>query len=293
MALKQRLLNVAERAAAHMSDRAYLGIRFRRRLGHWPALGKPRSFNEHLLNYKLSTKGDPRLPMMSDKAAVKEHVAATVGPEYVIPTIWQGIKLPPRGQRNWPKPYVLKSTHGCKHNIFVRTEKDEDWDHIEATTRNWLSAAYGVGMRNREWHYDHIPRQLIVEKLIGTGGDVPPDYKLLVFGGEVKLIWVDETRYTDHRRYIFDRDWNEQSFEFNHRRGSAPTPRPDTLPDMIRVAEALGHGFEFVRVDLYDVEGKLYFGELTFFPVAGNGWFDPPESDYLVGEFWPSSEAKS
>lgn len=293
MSVKQHLLNAAQRAAGRVSDRAYLSIRFRRKFGRWPALRHPRSFNEHLLDYKLSTKGDPRLPRLSDKAAVKDYVAATVGPEYVIPTIWHGPELPPRDQRNWPKPYVVKSTHGSKQIIFVRTEEDEDWDRIEAVTRKWLSTGYATGRKHREWHYDQVPRQLIVEELIGDGKTVPPDYKIFVFDGRVGLMWKDEGRYVDHKRYTFDRDWNPQPFDFYHRRGAVDPARPATLPEMIRVSEALGKGFEFVSIDLYDVNGRIYFGEMTFFPAAGNGRFFPPEGDYALGRLWPSADAKA
>lgn len=267
-------------------DRVYLAAKFRRRFGRWPALRNPRSFNEHILSYKLSSRGDERLPRLADKLAAKEHFASLVGPKHVIPTYWHGTELPPRRSRIWPKPYVIKSKHASKQIILVRNSADENWDEIEAVTSQWLSTTYEMGRQQGEWHYAQIAPGLIVEEMIGNGSNPPPDYKLFVFSGRVEVIEVDEGRFVDHRRSFFDCNWSPLPFELRYPRPEVAPPRPARLPKMIRIAERLGRDFEFVRVDLYEVGGRVYCGELTFFPLAGIGRFNPPEADYTLGKFW-------
>ena len=280
-------IRVAEKIAAIISDRAYLGLRFRRHFGRWPSFTEPSSFNEHLLGYKLSFRGDPRFAELSDKIAVKAHVANTIGAEHVIPTLWHGTELPPREERNWPKPYVIKAAHSSDSNLFIRTAADEDWNQIEAIVGEWLSHGYVVGRNNREIQYEHIARRLLVEPMLGDGQSVPPDFKFWVFAGRVELLWKDEGRYVDHKRYMFDRNWAPLPFDFYHRRGALDPERPEKLAEMIGFAETLGRDFEFVDVDFYEVDGRVYFGEMTFSPAGGRGRFFPPEADYTVGRFWP------
>jgi hypothetical protein len=286
-ALRWWIIRVVDKIAGLISDRTYLSVRFRRQFGRWPSRRNPRSFNEHILGYKLSFRGDPRFAELTDKIAVKRHVAALIGAEHVIPTLWHGTELPPRLERNWPKPYVIKSAHGSDSNLFIRTAADEDWDKIEPIVGVWLSEGYRVGRNYRETQYERIPRGLLVEPMLGDGRFVPPDYKFWVFGGRVELLWKDEGRYVDHKRYMFDRDWAPLPFDFYHRRGAIDPEPPEKLPEMIEIAETLGRDFEFAGVDLYEVDGRVYFGEMTFSPAAGRGPFFPPEADYTIGRLWP------
>jgi hypothetical protein len=278
---------LADKIAARISDRAYLRVRFRQQFGYWPSRRNPRSFNEHLLEYKLRFRDDPRFAELTDKIAAKEHVAALIGARHVVPTLWDGAGLPPRSERNWPKPYVIKAAHSSDSNLFIRTAAEEDWEGIEATVGEWLSHGYVVGLNNRETQYERIPRRLLVEPMLGGGGAVPPDYKFWVFGGRVQLLWKDEGRYVDHKRYMFDRDWAPLPFDFYHRRGAVDPDPPERLAEMIAFAETLGRGFEFVDVDFYEIDGHVYFGEMTFSPAGGRGRFFPPEADFAVGQFWP------
>lgn len=280
-------IRVAERIAALISDRAYLALRFRLQFGRWPSLTKPRSFNEHLLCYKLSFKDDPRYAELTDKIAVKNHVADAIGAEHVVPMLWHGTELPLPEERNWPKPYVIKSAHSSNSNLFIRTDADEDWSQIEAIVGEWLSDGYLMGRSHREIQYERIPRRLLVEPMLGDGQRVPPDFKFWVFGGRVELLWKDEGRYLDHKRYMFDRNWLPLPFDFYHRRGAVEPQPPEKLTEMIEFAERLGRGFQFVSVDFYEVDGRVYFGEMTFSPAGGRGRFFPPEADYTVGRFWP------
>jgi hypothetical protein len=288
---RTRAWDLLQAVAGLVSDRLYLSVRFRRRLGRWSLFRKPRDHNEFVQLYKLSSRGDLRMPPLSDKIAVKERVAAAVGADHVIPLIWHGTELPPREARNWPMPYVIKASHGWAANIFVRKPEDEDWPRIEAECAEWL--AHRHGRHTREWHYLRIKPQLLVEQFIECDGTSPSDYKFFVFDGRVEILQKDEDRHSDHRRYLFDRDWQLLPYSIRIPAGPSPPPPPASLPRMLEIAETLGAGFEFVSVDLYDADGHVYFGELTFFPAAGFVPFYPPEASLIVGEMWARSRARA
>ena len=243
----------------------------------------PRSFNEKLNAYKIDSFGTRMMPRLVDKIGAKKYIASKIGREYEIPTIWHGPKLPPREQRTWTPPYVLKSSHGCGQNIFVRDEPD--WDLIEAKTANWLTMSHGLGLL--EWPYLRVQPEFLVEPCIVSGDELPVDYKFFVFDGKARMIQVDEGRACHHRRTLMNTDWKPFDFAFNVPRPATLPERPIGLTKMIELAEILAAKLPFVRVDLYNLDGRILFGEMTFFPAAGTGRFDPPEADFAVGEWWP------
>ncbi|WP_189338307.1 ATP-grasp fold amidoligase family protein [Sphingobium sp. SCG-1] len=282
-------MRIAERVTDLISDNLYLRVRFRQQFGWWPNVRNPRSFNEHLLRYKLSSKSDQRLPLLADKIAAKAAVAQQIGEHHVIPTIWSGPRLPPRGERNWPKPYVLKATHRSGANIFVHDGQVENWDAIEATCAEWLSAPFGV--KGREWHYAKIAPRLLVEPCIGPPGTPPHDIKIFCFHGKAHVINIIQDRFGETKAYSFDTNWNLLPFDFIKKRGPEVPPPPANVQDLIRIAEALAHGFEYVSVDLYNVDDHIYFGEMTFTTANGTGQFHPPSGDFMLGQLWKQSAA--
>jgi hypothetical protein len=242
-----------------------------------PNLTEPQTFNELVHHRKLHGR-DPRMPALADKVRVKAFVADRIGSEWLIPTLWHGTELPDCPQ--WPTPFVLKSRHGCNQISFVRAGSPPDWNALARRCRNWMRTDYGEWLD--EWAYTQIPRGLLVEPMIGNGTTLPLDYKFFVFGGRVEYIQVHIGRGARHRWVVMDRNW--------HRRSSAtadsdPAP-PTTLSRMIIAAEALSHGIEFVRVDMYEVEDRPLFGEMTFYPGSGLDRFDPVSLDRELGSLW-------
>ena len=149
----------------------------------------------------------------------------------------------------------------------------------------WLQECYNV--REFEWAYQEVfPRRVVIEPLIRDDqGNLLRDYKLFVFGGEVKMIEVDHDRFTNHTRTLYDPDWNliDASFKFPQ---GPPSDRPRRLEDMKAIACRLGKSLDFVRVDLYAFGSTIYFGELTSYPESGYGRFRPQSFDYTLGSFW-------
>lgn len=242
----------------------------------------PVTFTELVQRRKLAGR-DQRMIMLADKVAVKSFVGATLGEEWVIPTIWQGTDLPKMPQ--WALPFVLKSRHGCNQNLFFRVGT-EDWQSARQMALRWLERPYGWWLD--EWLYAHIPRGLLVEPFVGEAGRLPIDYKIYTFDGCATHIQVHLDRENQHRWMLFDRAW---------RRVSAPTSDPDpvlpaSLGEMIIAAEKLGKGFDFVRSDFYEVGGRPLFGEMTFYPGSGLDKFHPVSLDTDLGKYWLSAGGK-
>lgn len=250
------------------------------RHGRLPDLDNPQTFNEHVQHRKLF-EHDMRMPPLADKVAVKQIVADQIGPEWVIPTYWHGSILPEYPV--WPEPFVVKARHGCNQSAFIFGD-NADWSAVRRKARRWMKSDYGLWLD--EWLYPHITRGILVEPFVGTAPDLPIDYKVFVFGGRAEFVQVHLGRNERHRWIVFDLDW---------RRVSAPSAdadpaRPDTLPAMIAAAEQLAKGFDFVRVDLYEVDGRPLFGEMTFYPGSGLDPFNPVSLDLEMGRHWSAAK---
>lgn len=257
-------------------DRAGIRLSYWWRHGRLPNLDEPRLFTEWVQHRKLNDR-DPRLPVLADKVAVKAWVAARLGPEWVIPTLWHGTVLP--SVAVWPAPFVVKARHGCNQTRFVFADRD-DWRRVRRAAARWMKGRYGGWLS--EWLYSHIPPGLLVEPFAGTGATLPIDYKFFVFGGRVEYVQVHLGRGAQHRWIVFDRDWRRLSAP-----SADPDPaRPNALTRMMAAAETLGHGFTFVRVDLYDGANGPLFGEMTFYPGSGLDRFDPVSLDARMGRDW-------
>ena len=239
-------------------------------------LDDPTTFTELVQRRKLANR-DRRMVLLADKLTVKSFVAETLGDEWVIPTCWHGTMLPAAPE--WPLPSVLKSRHGCNQNIFFRNGFG-DWQTVRRNAKRWLKRPYGEWLD--EWVYANIPRGLLVEPFVGEDDTLPVDYKIYTFGGRATHIQVHLDRENRHRWILFDLEW---------RRVSNPTADPDpaapeSLNELVAAAEKLGAGFDFVRVDFYEVGGRPLFGEMTFYPGSGLDKFSPVTLDAELGKLW-------
>jgi len=255
-------------------------LRYHRRIPHFR---KPQLFTEKVQYRKLHDR-NPMLPLYADKVTAKTLVAQTLGSEWVIPTLWSGSFLPPREERNWPLPYVIKANHGCEMNIFVRSAADQDWDVIESKLKEWLSVSYYNRVRH-EWLYSQIQPQILVEPFIEPSGALPTDFKFYVLNGRAEYVQVDTGRENEHlhRRAFYNRDWEKQLFTLKYPLDHSLVSKPASLDRMIAAAEQLAKDTPFARVDFYEVGGKPLFGEMTFYPSSGLATFQPAEYDELLG----------
>lgn len=249
------------------------------KLRYWMRLDNPRTFSEKVNRRKLS--GDHELyARLSDKIQVKEHVASVVGDAFVTPTLWQGAVLP-ASFPGWPMPFVVKANTGSGKNYFIHSHADLDWENIRRLSDSWMRDSWFKHL-HEPW-YDMVERKLLVEPIFSGN---PEDYKFFVFHGRVELIEVDTDRAFAHKRTLFDRDWNKLPVRLRYPLDTRELVAPTHLSKMIELAETLAKGFDFIRVDLYDLPQGPRFGELTFSPGAGLSPFYPASFDHSLGQLW-------
>lgn len=274
--------------AAPLSDERFAVLQYRRRHGRRPELRPPRTFNEQILWLKLYCR-DPLLRTCADKFAVRDWVRARLGDRYLVPLL--GVYGRPREIpfANLPEQFVLKATHGSGWNIFCRDRATLDPARVRRQLGRWLRQNYyRVG---REWAYDGVPARILCEPLLaGPGGQPPWDYKLFCFAGTPRYVQVDYGRFTAHTRAFYDPDWRRVPCRCGYPAEPRDSPRPAMLAEMLAVATELARGFPFVRVDLYEVAGRVFFGELTFYPGNGGLPFIPAHYDGVFGDWLAGSD---
>lgn len=251
-------------------------------------LVNPQTFTEKLF-WRMITwnRGamPPRFRELSDKYAVRAHVASTVGEEYLIKLLWQGDDARAIPFKQLPAEYVIKSSHGSGHVILVRGEVDREAIIHQVTS--WLAKDYY--WVEREYQYYGMKRRIVIEEyLCNEDGSPPLDYKFYCFNGIPEQILV--ANHTRDIRSVFDTSWNPIEVTNANRCVSRPwIPKPANLDEMLTCAAKLSPGFGFVRLDFYNVNGRVYFGEFTFTPLGGIIKFDPEDWDLKLGEKWDLS----
>ena len=240
---------------------------YKSRTGQKLDLDNPQTFNEKIQWLKLYDS-TPLKTKLTDKYEVREWIKEKIGEQYLVPLLGVYNSFDDIDFDALPDKFVLKCTHGSTWNLIVKDKNSIDYKKTRSNFEEWMSTDYSF--KGLELHYkDMIPR-IIAEQFI-DGIDDLKDYKFLCFDGEVKYIWVDSTRYINHCRDLFDLEWTHLPVTINSKYLNANTvpERPEALEKMIELAHILSQNFPFVRVDLYNVNEKIYFGEMTF--TTGNG----------------------
>ena len=257
---------------------------YRSVLGYYPHILFPRTFNEKIQVRKLFDRRR-QLTEWADKYLVRDYVRRTLGPD-VLPTLYHVTADPSDIPFDLlPKQYVIKATHGSGWTYIVRDGAAVNRQEIIDRCKTWLSTSYYA--LKKEWPYKNIIPRILIEEFLDNGtGTTPNDYKFFVFAGKVKFIQVDTNRYTDHRRDLYDTGWNRMECRYKYEHCAGKLARPENLGTMIDYAQRLAGDIDFVRVDLYGIQGKIYFGELTNTPSNGFGRFRPISWDKTFGKFW-------
>ena len=253
--------------------------------GRAPDLDNPQTFSEKQQWYKLHA----RLALMqqcADKLAVRDYIRDH-GREDLLNELLGVYDDPDQIDFDaLPDRFVIKATHGSGFNFIVKDKAALDRKQTRRMLRSWMRQS--IAWSGREWVYQDMPRHIIVEKYLEDETGALQDYKFFCFNGEPKFLQVTGGRFSDHKfQNFYDLEWN--LLPFGKDLPSSPdviVPRPEKLEEMIEIARELCAPFQYVRVDLYQVNGKIYFGELTFFPAGGAPDFRPPEYDRIVGGLW-------
>lgn len=264
-----------------LPDRLALTLYYVWTARRFPDLKSPKRFSEKQQARKLGTR-DPRLPALADKITVKDFVRAKLGDEWLIPTLWTGKELP--STPPWEPPFIVKANHGSGWAAPFRPG-DTHWPSLVEKAEGWLRTPYSPHMR--EWHYARIEPCLLVEPFIGDASSFPVEYKFLTFNGRVEFIQcLARTGLKTFKTAHYNRDWERQPFGSRNPIAEPGPARPASLDAMLAAAERLAEGFDYVRLDFYEVDGKPKFSEMTFFP--GSGFVTPiaARQDVWLGEVW-------
>ena len=293
---RQALLYLLKlRISRLIPDKAYLKLKYRIIFGKKLNLNNPQTFNEKLQWLKLYDR-NPMYTMLTDKYEVRKYVAEVIGEEHLIPLLGVWERFEEIDFDKLPNEFVLKPTH-TSGDIFICKDKSKvDLTELRKIVNKWLKREYY--WFHREWPYKNIKPRIIAEKyMVDESGIELKDYKFMCFNGKPKILFVVSNRHLEGglKMDFYDLDWNLLPFERHYKRSGKVMPKPRSFNKMIEIAEKLSQGIPFVRVDLYEVDGHPYFGELTFYPGAGFEEFTPEEWDYIIGSWLqlPSRKSKN
>lgn len=253
--------------------------------GETPDLENPKTFSEKQQWYKLNEK-NPLMEKCADKVDVREYVTEC-GYGHLLNDIYgvyDSVKELPI--KDLPKKCVIKGAHGSGFNLIVRDKSKVKWCVWKKIMKSWLKQ--DIYWSGREWVYKNLKKRLVVEKYLEDKSGGLLDYKFFCFNGKPRFMQLEVGRYTaNNTRNFYDMDWNLMPFgkELEHN-PNIEVEKPEGFEEMKEIAEKLSKPFTFVRVDLYQVGGKIYFGELTFFPAGGAPDFKPIEYNKIVGDMW-------
>lgn len=273
-----------------LPDKVYLSLRYRCQMGRWINWKNPKKYQEKLQWLKVYNR-QKRCTEMVDKVAVKDYVARIIGEKYIIPTLGVWDSFNEIDFEKLPNQFVLKTNNGGgSMGVVVCTNKSV-LDKESAKKQLELSLKGSIYKSYREWPYKDVKPKIFAEAFMeddsefNKGGLV--DYKFTCFNGKADNVMVCCGRQTGETKfYFFDQAWNLLPL---NKRGKETNPnfklpKPDCMDEMFEIAGKLSEGFPFLRVDLYYINDRPYFGETTFFPASG---FDPnilPETEILFGD---------
>ena len=275
-------------------DKLYLSLRYRCIMGSWINWKNPQTFTEKLQWLKLYNR-KPEYTKMVDKYAVKEYVAKKIGEEYIIPTLGVWDKPEDIDWDSLPNQFVLKTTHGGGGGGVVICKDKTTFDKASAIAKLRESMASDIYSGLREWPYKNVPKRIIAEKFMAPEKSPDSvlkssellDFKFFCFNGKVRFFKVDFGRFVEHHANYYSPEGD--LLEFGEQ-GLEPDPNypielPDNLKEMISLAEKLSANEPFLRVDLFNVNGRIFFGELTFYPASGMIPWTTEEADKEIGKY--------
>ena len=269
----------------------------------------PKSFDEKV-RYKMAFDRNPNLKVWADKVAVREFVSERIGSEYLIQIFGVYSSIENLDRTSLPKNFVLKANHGSGACVicwegaprgqeipkdlasiswqrFLIHPDDLVWKDLIQLSDRWKTLNYYWFPGGfPEWAYRNIRPQLLVEELLSDEHGLPFDYKFKMIHGKCAFIQVDVSRYGNHQRNLYSENWDLINAKTPYPEIARILPPPSKLPEMVKIAEALSNGIDFIRVDLYEIEGRILFGELTNYPYGGEDEIWPKALSIELAKNW-------
>ena len=282
--LKQRICRkLCNTFMMQMPDKLYLKMLYRVRMNQKLDLNNPRTFCEKLNWLKLHDRR-PEYTMMADKYEVRQYIKNKIGEEYLIPLLGVWDKVEEIDYESLPDQFVLKCTHDSGSVIICKDKASFDTKAANDKLKKVLMTNYFYP--SREWPYKNIKPRVIAEKyMVDESGTELKDYKIYDFSGKPYLIQVDYGRFVKHERNLYDLDWNYIPEEIEYPTNAEHViTKPQNLELMLELARKLSDGIPSVRTDFYNINGKVYFGEITFYQEAGFARFSSDEFARKLGD---------
>lgn len=270
----------------HIPDKPALKILYKNYFGKPLNLKNPQTFNEKLQWLKLYDR-NPLYTTLVDKYAVKEYVAKIIGEEHIIPTLGVWDRFEDIDFDRLPDQFVLKCTHSSGDIVICKDKSKFDRKAAGEKLNYFLGKEfYSIA---REWPYKNVKPRIIAEQYMEdeTYHELR-DYKFFVFGGTVRALFIASDRFNkevDTKFDFFDADFNWLDLRKGHPNADVPPEKPKNFEQMKEFAARLGAGIPHVRVDFYEINGKVYFGEMTFYDWGGFQHFRPESWDRTFGDW--------
>lgn len=270
-------------ALRFIPDKAMIKLQYRIKTGRKLNLKSPQRYTEKIQWYKLNYR-DPVMVECADKYLVRNYIKSK-GLESILNELYAVFESPDDiNFDGLPDEFVMKLSNGSGTNLFCRGKNELDLPEIKKQFKDFYAQSNASAGREWVYHTDKKP-VIVVEKYLDDPDQCGGihDYKIICFNGVPQCIVHDVDRFSEHKRNIYDVNWNDLNVSSDCQCGKS-IDRPKNLDEMLEIAKILSKGFPAVRVDLYSVRGKIYFGEMTFFPWSGYVVYSPDEFDFELGK---------
>ncbi len=267
-----------------LTDEKYLQLKFRVYMGHKLNLKCPCSFSEKLQWLKLYDRKEEYTKYV-DKYLVREYIKEQLGEEYLIPLIGVWDEVDEIDFDSLPEQFVIKCNHNSGRGMCICKNKSElNLQLAKKKLKEGIAENYYL--KGREWPYKNVKRKIVAEKFMCDHSQTDlVDYKFMCFNGEVKCCFVCTDRQTNLKITVVDSKWNVVPVRRYGLENSPDIKPPQNWELMLEFAAKLSAGIPFVRIDFYEINQKIYFGEITFFPASGFEKFEPYEWDNVLGDW--------
>lgn len=263
----------------------FLKKEYKNRTGEKLNLETPTKYTEKM-QYNKIYLATPLKTKLADKYKAREWVSEKIGSQYLIPllNVWDRYEEIDFG--TLPQKFVLKTNHAAGWNLIVEDKSKIDHECEKKRFDSWQKKNFAF-YTDLQLQYRDIERKIVAEEFIQDSKGLLPEYKFFCFDGEVHYCWEIVGRGSEEYRNVYDLDWNLQPWKFQgHDNSPYQTRKPANFDEMIKLAEILSQDFSHVRVDLYNVDGQIYFGEMTFTSTGGYRLIEPEQYNYLLGSLW-------
>jgi len=283
---REKIMTFVKKSFRFLPDRVYIKLYYRMRVGTKLDVKNPKTLNEKLQWLKFNYRF-PLQSIVSDKLLVRDYVKEKIGEQYLIPLLGKWKNYEDIDFSTLPEKFVLKCNHDSGGLIVCRDKNKLNYRKAKnKITKSLKSNFYYIG---REYQYRNIKPMILCEKFISDNGNIPMDYKIYCFNGKPDVILVCKDRFsrnTHRASYLYyDQDWNFVPLNKGDDEIDDPKiERPKNLEKMLEIAQILSKDFIFARIDLYNIDGTIYFGEITLSPNSGFDADITKETDAMFGK---------